>query len=112
MAEIVAEATSTRATKIAQSDGWTALARVASVAGMAVLVPIASWVGYQEWQNSVALSAHTQTIESIKSDVGDIKKQDGQDHDWVVTLRTQVDSLMIQVQKLWDRPAKNDKPPP
>lgn len=96
----------TRVAKIAQSDGWTALARVASVVGTAILVPIACWIGYEEWQNSMALSAHTETIETIKSDVGDIKKQDGQDHDWIVTLRAQVDSLMVQVDKLWQRPAQ------
>jgi len=94
-----------RVTKIAQSDTWTALARVASVVGTCILVPIGGWVAYEEWQNSVVLSSHSGDINTIKDDVKSIRGQEAPDHDAITILKTQMENVVAQIQKLWDRPA-------
>jgi hypothetical protein len=88
-----------RVTKIAQSDTWTALARVASVVGTCILVPIGGWVAYSEWQNSVALSAHTTSIDDIKASVDSIDRKSGEDHDHI----SHIDGLILVIQSKLDQ---------
>lgn len=102
-----------RVTKIAQSDTWTALARVASVVGTCILVPIGGWVAYSEWQNSIALSSHTANIADIKASVDSIDKRGADDHDWVTTLRADMATVKDQIIILFQsrRPAPDKSPP-
>ena len=99
-----------KATAIAQSDKWTAWARVASVITPLILVPIGGFLALQTVLNSQTMSAHTATLETMQNDLKDVKGEVGPDHDMITTLRVQVDSLIDQVKQLWQRPTPNGAP--
>lgn len=105
-----------KATKIAQSDKWGALSRLASIFAAGVvsllLVPMIIWVVVTVQSSSVILAEHSGDIANVQTTVNQIQKQDGTDHDALTVIRTQMDGALIQIQKLWDRQARNDKPPP
>lgn len=63
------------------------------------------------------LAAHTVTMDQQGSDLKSIKAEMGTDHDWLTTLRTEIEGpngLIVSVAKLWSRPAPatNRQPPP
>jgi hypothetical protein len=105
-----------RATKIAQSDKWGAISRLASIfaAGVTTLLltPLIIW-GFATLQsNSITLNTHSNDITTIRTDVASIKSQDGADHDAITVLKVQMESVLDQISKLWQRPAKpTDKAP-
>lgn len=109
-----------RATRIAQSDRWTAISRIASIFAAAVttllLAPLIIWGFTTIQQSALTLNSHSNDIGTIKQDVAAIKQQDGQDHDWLTTLRSEVEGpngLIVQITKLWQRPAQpNNRPQP
>lgn len=108
-----------RATKIAESDAWTAWARIASIVGGAVMtvivMPFVVWQARTTYDSSLALTDHTRTITDIQTTVNEIKGEAGTDHDWVTILKSEVEGpngILTQIQKLWSRPAKDDKPTP
>lgn len=105
-----------KAAKIAQSDKWGALSRLASIFAAGVttllLLPLVIWGFTTIQQSSKILVEHSGDIANVQKTVDQIQAQDGKDHDALTVMRTQVDSLIVQVQKLWERPQRNDKPPP
>lgn len=108
-----------RATKIAESDNWTAWARIGSILGgglmTLVVAPLAVWMATTTYNSSLALTDHTRTITDIQTTVNEIKGEAGTDHDWVTILKSEVEGpggLIDQIQKLWNRPARSDRSPP
>ncbi len=111
----------TKAAKIAQSDQWTAISRIATAitagAVTLILVPAAIWIAKTTYDSSMALTDHTRTIADVQTTVSEIKAQDNQDHDWLVTLKSEIDGpngVIAQIGLLWHRPAPsgNKQPPP
>lgn len=103
-----------RVSQIAQSEKWTVLSRLASIAGgffmVAVVVPLVGWMAYTTYTSSVALSDHGRQLTDVQATVSDIKAQDGKDHDALTILRTEMDGALVQIQKLWERPQKPPQP--
>jgi len=107
----------TRATQIAQSDKWGAISRLASIIAGGVttlfIAPLVIWGFVTIQQSAVTLGSHSNDITTIKSDVASIRAEDGADHDAVTVLKTQMETVLDQIAKLWQRPAQpTNKPPP
>jgi len=105
-----------KATKIAQSDKWGAISRLASIFAAGVttllLVPMIVWVVVTVQSTSITLTDHTRTIADVQTTVSEIRAQDGADHDALTVLKTQMQVALDQIQKLWERPAQPSKKPP
>jgi len=105
-----------RATQIAQSDKWGAISRLASIIAGGVttlfIAPLVIWGFVTIQQSAVTLGSHSNDINTIKTDVASIRSQDGADHDSITILKTQMEQVLDQISKLWQRPAKQtDKAP-
>lgn len=65
-------------------------------------------------QHDQQLTHVSDTTDALKADMASIKQQDGQDHDWLTMLRTEVEGpngLIVSVAKLWQRPAPSNRQP-
>jgi hypothetical protein len=106
-----------KAAKIAQSDKWAALSRLASVFAAGVttllLLPLIVWGFVTLQQSSITLERHSGDIANVQTTVNAIKAQDGADHDSITILKTQMETVLDQIAKLWQRPAAKsaDKAP-
>lgn len=107
----------TRAAQIAQSDKWAAISRLASVIAGGIttllLAPLIIWGFVTIQQSAVTLAEHSTDITNVQTTVNAIKSQDGADHDSITVLKTQMDGVLAQIEKLWQRPAAKaaDKAP-
>lgn len=91
----------TRATKIAESDAWTAWARIASIVGgtvMTVIVmPFVVWQARTTYDSSVTLTAHTGDIANVQTTVNKIETQSSADHDDILGIHGLISLLALRM---------------
>lgn len=108
-----------RATKIAQSDKWTAAQRLMVIGGVPILMAISGTFGGlilgETIQNGKDVAGHTQKIDSIDENVKALKVRGDADHDHlsaidgvILVINTKLEQLPL----LWSAIGRSRNPAP
>ncbi len=105
-----------RGKKIADSSTLNWIYRGGMIVACGMIVYFSKGTYETVQSDHTTLTSHTGDIANVQKTVNEVKAQDGQDHDWIITLRSEIEGpngVIEQIGLLWHRPAKaGDKPPP